>query len=378
MTAESLQRGAVEIDRVVRDFGGHRAVDDLSLTVNPGEFLSLLGPSGCGKTTTLRMLAGFERPDSGEIRISGVSVRDVPPDKRDVNTVFQSYALFPHMTVADNVAYGLRQRRTGKAEIRRRVGEALEMVQMLPMARRKPQSLSGGQQQRIALARAIVNRPSVLLLDEPLAALDRKLREEMQLELKLLQAELAMTFLFVTHDQGEALSMSDRIVVMLDGRVEQIADPNTLYEEPSSAFVAGFIGQQNFFPGTLTDRGGAVLTEVGPVLTRRQPPTDLPEGAPVVAAVRPECVSVVSERPTAGNTVSGRLRGIAHLGVNVQYVIETSPHHEVLAVLPRQAAQAFEIGADVHCVWDPSDTFVFPADPAKLLALASAEPETQE
>ena len=230
----------------------------MSIQVEPAEFLSLLGPSGCGKTTTLRMLAGFEEPTAGQIFISGNAVQGTPPHKRDVNTVFQHFALFPHMTVAENVAYGLRQKKVERSEIGRQVGEALEMVKMSPLANRKPRQLSGGQQQRVALARALVNRPSLLLLDEPLGALDRKLREEMQIELKLLQSQVGITFIFVTHDQGEALSMSDRIAVMLDGHVEQLADPDTIYDFPASAFVAGFIGQQNFFDGTAR-QGGTVV-----------------------------------------------------------------------------------------------------------------------
>ncbi|MGB2840372.1 MAG: ATP-binding cassette domain-containing protein, partial [Actinomycetes bacterium] len=223
-------KGSVQLSSVTKKFGDFTAVDDLNLVIQAGEFMSLLGPSGCGKTTTLRMLAGFEDPTVGEVLISGEAVDRVPPHKRDVNTVFQAYALFPHMTVAENVAYGLRQKRVGKAETSQRVTEALDMVKMTSLAERKPRQMSGGQQQRVALARALVNRPSVLLLDEPLGALDRKLREEMQIELKLLQSQLGITFIFVTHDQEEALSMSDRIAVMLDGRVEQLADPYTIYE----------------------------------------------------------------------------------------------------------------------------------------------------
>ena len=246
------------IDGVTKRYGDQTAVDNLSLTVHPGEFISLLGPSGCGKTTTLRMIAGFEHPDAGDIRVSGTSVLAAPPYKRDVNTVFQAYALFPHLSIAENVAYGLQQRRTPKAEVRERVESALDMVQMRRFADRKPTQLSGGQQQRIALARALVNRPSVLLLDEPLGALDRQLREEMQLELKLLQSRLGITFVFVTHDQGEALSMSDRIAIMRAGRIEQLADADTVYARPASAYVAAFVGQQNFFPGDVSEGGAAV------------------------------------------------------------------------------------------------------------------------
>ncbi|MFZ9273033.1 MAG: ABC transporter ATP-binding protein, partial [Ilumatobacteraceae bacterium] len=223
------ERGSVELVNVTKRYGDVVAVDSLNLEIKSGEFLSLLGPSGCGKTTTLRMLAGFEQPDEGFVRISGEYVQGVPPYKRDVNTVFQHYALFPHMSVAENVAYGLRQKGVSKSEIGSKVIEALDMVQMSKMANRKPRQLSGGQQQRVAVARALVNRPSILLLDEPLGALDRKLREEMQIELKLLQSRLGITFVFVTHDQEEAMSMSDRIAIMLNGHVEQLGDPETVY-----------------------------------------------------------------------------------------------------------------------------------------------------
>ncbi|MDP3208515.1 MAG: ABC transporter ATP-binding protein, partial [Rhodoglobus sp.] len=296
--------GTVVLEAVTRRFGDTKAVDNLSLRVEAGEFLSLLGPSGCGKTTTLRMLAGFEHPDAGDIRISGNSVLGVPPYKRDVNTVFQAYALFPHMSVAENVAYGLQQKRVPRAEVRERVGEALELVQMRSFADRKSTQLSGGQQQRIALARALVNRPSVLLLDEPLGALDRQLREEMQLELKLLQSQLGITFVFVTHDQGEALSMSDRIAVMRDGRIEQLADANTIYARPASAYVAAFIGQQNFVPGTMGADGKQVETVIGPLSAGRVDGA-LKSGDDAQAAIRPEFVHVSAASKTASSGTQG-------------------------------------------------------------------------
>lgn len=246
--------GSVVLDRVTKRYGALAAVDDLTLEIRAGEFLSLLGPSGCGKTTTLRMIGGFEHPDAGDIRISGQSVVALPAYKRHVNTVFQAYALFPHMSVAENVAYGLQQRRTSKSEIRDRVSAALDMVRMRTFSERKPTQLSGGQQQRVALARALVNRPSVLLLDEPLAALDRKLREEMQLELKMLQANLGITFVFVTHDQGEALSMADRVAVFNDGRIMQVGTPEDIYQQPSTRFVADFVGSSNVLPPDFVQR----------------------------------------------------------------------------------------------------------------------------
>ena len=285
------EEGSVELVDVTKRFADVVAVDSLSLQVQPAEFLSLLGPSGCGKTTTLRMLAGFEEPTAGEIFISGQAVQGTPPHKRNVNTVFQHFALFPHMSVAENVAYGLRQKKEEKSQIASKVGEALEMVKMSPLANRKPRQLSGGQQQRVALARALVNRPSLLLLDEPLGALDRKLREEMQIELKLLQSQVGITFIFVTHDQGEALSMSDRIAVMLDGHVEQLADPDTIYDSPASAFVAGFIGQQNFFDGKARENGSVVEGDGWTIRSSNQSP-DAVDGRPALAAIRPEAVQL--------------------------------------------------------------------------------------
>jgi spermidine/putrescine transport system ATP-binding protein len=359
--------GAVELIDVVKKFGDFTAVDTMNLSVQPGEFISLLGPSGCGKTTTLRMLAGFEEPTSGEMRISGQPIAGTPPHKRDVNTVFQAYALFPHMTVAENVAYGLRQRGVGKADMGQRVAEALDMVKMRPLAERKPKQLSGGQQQRVALARALVNRPSLLLLDEPLGALDRKLREEMQIELKLLQSQLGITFIFVTHDQEEALSMSDRIAVMLDGRIEQLGDPYTIYEHPSSAFVAGFIGQQNFFRGRALE-GGASIKSDGATLTSSRPADSLTVGSAALAAVRPEAITVSETDPGATvNVLRGELAGISHLGDVIQFVVSAGDGREILARLPRTRAPRLVTGQSVWCSWNPDHTYLFTAEQADLV-----------
>jgi len=367
--------GAVQLRGLQKRYGGVVAVDHVDIDVRAGEFLSLLGPSGCGKTTTLRMLAGFEQPDRGEILISGQAVQGVPPHKRNVNTVFQAFALFPHMTVAENVAYGLRQKRVPKAETRVRVGEALEMVKMSAMAGRRPTQLSGGQQQRVALARALVNRPAVLLLDEPLGALDRKLREEMQVELKLLQTSLGTTFIFVTHDQEEALSMSDRIAVMLDGRVEQIDVPDVVYDDPASAFVAGFIGQQNFFRGTAQDSGRAVRA-AGTVLRSSRPAVALGDGEPALAAVRPEDVRI---GPAAGppgsaggvagdNCSRGTLRGVSHLGDTIQYVVAAEAGDDLLARAPRGEVAGLAVGGAVTCSWAADAVRVFGAAQAHLVA----------
>jgi ABC-type Fe3+/spermidine/putrescine transport system ATPase subunit len=247
MTAEATGVGLdAEFVGVVKRFGAVTAVDGVDLAVHRGEFLSLLGPSGCGKTTALRLLAGFEQPSEGSILIGGVDAVGIPPYRRSVNTVFQHYALFPHRTVVENVAYGLKQRGVARVERRRLAEEALELVQLRGYAERRPRELSGGQQQRVALARALVLRPRVLLLDEPLGALDLKLRREMQIELKRMQSQLDLTFVYVTHDQEEAMSMSDRIAVMSRGRIEQLDRPQVIYDSPASAFVAGFIGDMNF------------------------------------------------------------------------------------------------------------------------------------
>ncbi len=362
--------GTVVLEGVSKRYAEAVAVDELSLRVEPGEFLSLLGPSGCGKTTTLRMLAGFELPDSGTIRVSGRDVVGMPPYKRDVNTVFQAYALFPHLSVAENVAYGLRQKRVAKAEVRERVVDALEMVQMRRFADRRPNQLSGGQQQRIALARALINRPSVLLLDEPLGALDRQLREEMQLELKLLQSRLNTTFVFVTHDQGEALSMSDRIAIMREGRIEQLADAETIYNSPASAYVAAFVGQQNFLSGTVTSDGRAIQTEFAVL----QPAvmSGFAPGTAVRAAVRPEFVDVDTETQgggSASNRVSGELVSVSHLGETMQYLVQLSEATSVLARRPAFAAPRVAPGTRVTCSWRAEHVLVF--DDAEIDSVTS-------
>jgi spermidine/putrescine transport system ATP-binding protein len=375
---DGADNGSVELVGVTKRFGTVTAVDAIDIQVRPGEFLSLLGPSGCGKTTTLRMLAGFEDPDEGQIRISGTAVQGVPPHRRNVNTVFQNYALFPHMTAAENVAYGLRQKKVDKSEIGRRVGEALEMVKMSRLSARKPREMSGGQQQRIALARALVNRPSLLLLDEPLGALDRKLREEMQIELKLLQSQVGITFIFVTHDQDEALSMSDRIAVMLDGRIEQLADPDTVYDNPRSAFVAGFIGKQNFFEGTARDAGSTVEGD-GWTIRSSLEPIGAVDGRGALAAVRPEAVKVSDEQPSDGrNAISGELASISHLGDVIQFVVLTPGRKEVIARLPRPGAPRLAVGGRVWCSWEAGHTHVFGAEQAEIVLADPASDEAVE
>lgn len=357
--------GAIVLDRVTKRYGDQVAVDDLSLSIDAGQFVSLLGPSGCGKTTTLRMIAGFEHPDAGDITVSGRSVLGLPPYRRDVNTVFQAYALFPHLSVAENVAYGLQQRRTPKSDVRDRVAEALDMVQMRRFSDRKPTQLSGGQQQRIALARALVNRPAVLLLDEPLGALDRQLREEMQLELKLLQSRLGITFVFVTHDQGEALSMSDSIAVMRDGRIEQLADADTIYARPASAYVAAFVGQQNFFRGSVAESGSAVVSPHAVVRGTESALTS----AQGEAAVRPEYIRIEKDAAAGAaasevNVTRGELIGISHLGDTMQYLVRLGEDQSLIVRRPTPDAPALVVGDAVVCTWAAHHVLLFPADAA--------------
>ena len=283
---------SVKLDHVTKQFGEFTAVHDMELEIADGEFFSMLGPSGCGKTTTLRMIAGFEQPSSGQLYIMGQPVAGIPAYRRPVNTVFQNYALFPHMTVAQNVAFGLEMAKVPQPDIQKRVAASLELVQMSAMSERKPSQLSGGQQQRVALARALVNRPKVLLLDEPLGALDLKLRKAMQLELKQIQSNVGITFIYVTHDQEEAMTMSDRIAVMSHGLVQQIGSPREIYEHPQNRFVADFIGETNFLEGTVQEINGVVKLSIGSShLIGR---TDLPlnVGQKAYLAIRPEKINL--------------------------------------------------------------------------------------
>jgi spermidine/putrescine transport system ATP-binding protein len=332
----------VEIIGVTKRFGSVTAVDAMDLSIARGTFYSLLGPSGCGKTTTLRMIAGFEQPTEGEILLAGQPIAGVPPYQRNINTVFQHYALFPHMDVAQNVGYGLRQRKVGKAEEQRRVAEALELVRLGGYGKRRTWEMSGGQQQRVALARALVNRPTVLLLDEPLGALDLKLRKEMQLELKALQREVGITFVYVTHDQEEALTMSDMIVVMRDGRIQQQGGPTELYEQPVNRFVADFIGTSNFLEATVVqppDEGRRVVVRSASGLTLRGRVTDadaaLRAGDTVTVASRPERLQVVpAEAATVAGPditqIPGRVQQGTYLGDQTEYRVETEEAGELI------------------------------------------------
>ncbi|MDQ1519136.1 MAG: spermidine/putrescine transport system ATP-binding protein [Actinomycetota bacterium] len=300
---EEPRDAVITLEQVSKNFGSFVAVHEADFAIQRGEFFAMLGPSGCGKTTTLRMIAGFELPTAGVIRLDGQDVSRVPPYRRNVNTVFQQYALFPHMNVWDNVAFGPRSRKVGEADTKKRVGEMLDIVRLADFAKRKPAQLSGGQQQRVALARALVNYPSALLLDEPLGALDLKLRQAMQIELKRIQREVGITFVFVTHDQEEALTMSDRIAVMSLGFVEQIGSPEDIYHHPATVFVAGFIGSANLFRTHVGPRDGAqVEATIGGQRVPVPSPNgdEIPAGAPAIVMVRPERVRVLMQAPTDG------------------------------------------------------------------------------
>jgi spermidine/putrescine transport system ATP-binding protein len=342
-SATGSTRGRVELRGVTVRFDEVSAVDDVDLVIEPGEFLSILGPSGCGKTTTLRLMAGLQDTTAGEIWISGENATGVPAHKRDVNTVFQSYALFPHLTVAENVAYGLRVKKHDKATIGERVHRALELVQLPQLADRRPFQLSGGQQQRVALARAIVNEPAVLLLDEPLSALDLKLRQAMRLELKHLHEQLGITFVFVTHDQDEAITMSSRVAVMNQGRILQMGTPEEIYDYPKSKFVAGFIGEMNFVDGrveTISGGDADVRLESGAIVRVPLGESDLSERAPVTVAIRPERVRVVG--PAAadpGTDLMGTLTELIYLGDATQAMFELPNGHGLRALQHNEGGQ---------------------------------------
>ena len=347
----------ISLDGVSRSFGGVAATEAVSLDVGQGEFLALLGPSGCGKTTLLRLIAGFEIPDAGTIRIDGEDMTGVPPWRRPVNTVFQSYALFPHLSVASNIAFGLRQDRLPKWEIDLRVAEMLALVRLEDQAGRKPHQLSGGQRQRVALARALAKRPRALLLDEPLAALDRKLRDEMRGELTALQKRLGIAFIFVTHDQDEAMSLAGRLAVMREGRLEQLGPPREVYERPASRYVADFLGRANLIHGRIVGReGGMALIETVSGALRLRAPDDpeLGEGLEVWLAVRPENIGF-GARGTA-NTVRGTLREVSYAGDVSRYGVEIAEGVSLRVTLPNRAgvgesAARPEPGSPVDLVW---------------------------
>jgi putative spermidine/putrescine transport system ATP-binding protein len=341
MAAQTKQSVAVRLVDVCRYFGDVKAVDHVSLDIYDGEFFCLLGPSGSGKTTCLRLIAGFEHPTSGSIQLHGEEVAGVPPYERDVNTVFQDYALFPHMSVGDNVAYGLMIKKVPKVERQRRVSEMLEMVRLPGMEKRKPSQLSGGQRQRVALARALVNHPRVLLLDEPLGALDLKLRQQMQVELKAIQEQVGITFIFVTHDQEEALTMSDRLAVFNHGRIEQVGTPADVYERPATGFVAGFVGTSNLISGAVAEA----------ITGNRQTFT-----------VRPEKIRMVApdQAAEAGMTSAlGRVRDVVYLGMNTRYLVELDAGVDLTVVQQNLEATSMDVlsakGSRVKLMWNTAN-----------------------
>jgi len=368
----------VALEQVTKVFGGVVAVDHLDLEIRRGEFFSMLGPSGCGKTTTLRIIGGFEEPTEGVVKLAGRDITDVPAFRRDINTVFQSYGLFPHLNVFENIAFGLRRRHVDANEIQRRVGEALELVNLGKLGRRRPSQLSGGQQQRVALARALVNRPTVLLLDEPLGALDLKLRKQMQLELKRIQDEVGITFIFVTHDQEEAMTISDRIAVMNRGRIEQLGTPDVVYEHPASVFVAEFLGTSNLLEGTFTGvRDGSGWVDLGDGHVIRIPAeTRVREGDRVHVGVRPEKISVNPANATldsAVNALDATLLSSVFVGVSYQYFFETRNGRRLYAFDRNAGRGAVANAGDSMCLaWRPEHTFVIRVGSADDTALEDA------
>jgi spermidine/putrescine transport system ATP-binding protein len=347
--SHEVQTGAdtpsVRLERVTKRFGDFTAVREMDLDIPRGEFFTMLGPSGCGKTTTLRMVAGFEDPSEGRVLLSGEDVTSLPAFRRPTNTVFQSYALFPHRNVEQNVAFGLQRQKVDKTEIRRRVGEELERVGLSREAKRKPAQLSGGQQQRVALARALVNRPEVLLLDEPLGALDLKLRKQLQVELKRIQRDVGITFVYVTHDQEEALTMSDRIAVMNRGVVEQVSDPETVYERPGTTFVAGFIGVSNLMPGEIVSSNGAgtqMRLDAGPTV-QAQDSGGVQAGERAHAVVRPEKLELrQAGAPAEGDrpSVEGQVESSLYLGTATQMVVKLGDGTRMTVLVPNADAEA--------------------------------------
>ena len=359
---------AIELSGVTKDFhaGGEviSAVREMDLQIREGEFFSLLGPSGCGKTTTMRMVAGFEEPTTGTVWLQGTDVTSAAPNKRDVNMVFQSYALFPHMDVFENVAFGLRRRQVPKGEITTKVGEMLEIVDLSGRESRRPRELSGGQQQRVALARALVNHPKALLLDEPLGALDLKLRQAMQVELKRIQREVGITFVYVTHDQGEALTMSDRIAVMNDGLIEQLATPREIYEHPASRFVAGFIGTSNLLTGVAASVSASqavidVSADERIIVPIRD--AQVTQGAKLEVTVRPEKIELSTERPPIGScAVRGTVTEVVYLGTSTNFTIATTTGAEIV-VFQQNSASAGDVavrGDSVWLSWQPQHSYL--------------------
>ena len=357
--ASSSTRGDLRIVNVTKSFGDFTAVDDLTLTIPEGSFFALLGPSGCGKTTTLRMVAGLEEPTQGSIHIGNTDITHTRPYQRPVNTVFQNYALFPHLSIYENIAFGLRRR--GKSDVKEAVEKVLNLVELPHLAQRKPTQLSGGQQQRIALARAIVNRPALLLLDEPLGALDLKLRRQMQIELKWIQKEVGLTFVHVTHDQEEAMTMADTIAVMNEGQIEQMGSPADLYDNPETAYVANFLGQSNLIKGTISGNDGdsQIVDLFGQKISLPKSRSHAVDNS-TYAGIRPEKFRIsLLETPVKGNVLSGgRIEDVSYIGVSTQYQVEMPWGQELMVFEQNDDGVApFKKGDAVNISWEPSFTF---------------------
>jgi spermidine/putrescine transport system ATP-binding protein len=366
--------GEVQLVDLVKRFGEFTAVDGINLQMPSGEFFSLLGPSGCGKTTSLRMIAGFERPTEGQILLDGVDMAQTPPHKRDVNTVFQNYALFPHLTVEENVAFGLKYQKASKQEIRERVGRALELVQMSQFVRRRPNQLSGGQQQRVALARALILNPKVLLLDEPLGALDAKLRKRLQIELKALQEEVGITFIYVTHDQEEALTMSDRIAVMSQGRVEQVGQPKEIYENPATAYVADFLGVSN-----LMDAEAAGPAPEGCKVKLGEFELVAGQGesealGPCKVTIRPERIDIEPQGTSGENRIPGMVERVVYVGATLQVFLHLASGQTIQAWVPNDGDAHPRASGDAIVAYLPVDAFrVLPGGGTAVLAAAELD-----
>lgn len=356
----------VELRNVTKQFEDFRAVDDISLQIKQGEFLTLLGPSGCGKTTTLRMIAGFEKPSKGDIVIDGKVVNNVEPYHREINTVFQQYSLFPHMTIFNNIAFGLKMKKVPKQEIEERVDNVLKMVQLSEYRDRKPDQLSGGQKQRIAIARAIVNNPQVLLLDEPLGALDLKLRKQMQLELKHLQQSLGITFIYVTHDQEEALTMSDRIVVMNQGKIEQIDTPRELYEHPKTLFVANFIGDTNILSGKVKSTSDASTTiTIGNNDIHIHETGEYKENDDISISIRPEKISFTKEPSDDQPHVEVKIVESIYLGSITKVVAELSDGQSI--VVQTTNGEKYSDGDTAYLTWDTNNCLIYESEKETIL-----------
>jgi spermidine/putrescine transport system ATP-binding protein len=381
-TESAVPEVDVRLVDVVKKFGEQVAVDHINLEVRDGEFFSLLGPSGCGKTTTLRMIGGFEQPTSGLIELQGQDVTWLPPYRRNVNTVFQNYALFPHLTVYENVAFGLRRKGVKGGDIKGRVTDMLKLVELPGFEARKPNQISGGQAQRVALARALINRPAVLLLDEPLGALDLKLRKQMQIELKRIQQEVGITFIYVTHDQEEAMTMSDRIAVMNSGRYEQLGDPESLYERPLTRFVAGFLGISNLIPATVDGTDGDYASARLGDDSRIKVPPGLVNGTKAIhVGVRPEKIRLSepsADRPAGHNRLLGVIRDASYLGVSTQYLVESRGGNLTVYEQNVERATRSELwarGDAVQMTWSPDHSFVVPADGPEPADAQAADPQ---